>query len=211
MYEPSCVPVVATPVVPSAISAATIIPVAPPESVIVTFLFVKSIPSSLIIWLSVSTEPVAVESNVSWPSMVSSSNKNLERASVPSASVASNKSVLPKSSFATTEPASEPELSVPSKSKNWLLPSNTSRYLSSLTLKFAVKDCTTLLNSKSKSSWTKKLSSSSCILSVGFALSPISCKTNASNLSVPSNIKLLPSSNTIVSKTLVLIELVIPT
>ena len=163
---------------------------------IVKFPFIKSIPSSLIIWSSVSTNPAAVESNVICPEPISSSNKNPKRASLSSASVPSNTSVLPKSSPITFEPASKLELSVPSKSKNWLPPSYISWYLSNLSLLPALKDATCLLNSKSKSSDTKKLSSSSWILSVNFEKSvPLSCKTNASNLSVPSNTKLSPTPN----------------
>ena len=67
-YSPTVVDVVATELVAVAISAFTIIPLAPLESVIVTFLLLKSIGLSLIILSPASVESESVPSRVISPS-----------------------------------------------------------------------------------------------------------------------------------------------
>ena len=79
---------------------------------------------------SASTEVLSVPSKVICPVIVSSSSRK------PSCASSSCIRLLPKFSFATLSPASEPELSVTSKSKNVLLPSCISRYLSINNLPF---------------------------------------------------------------------------
>ena len=110
----------------------TIVAVAPPESVMVTFLLLKSIALSFIMSSPSSTEALSEPFRTTLPSPVSSSNKKPSLASELDASVPSKIRVLPKSSFASREPASEPELSVPSNiinseptlSFSWNLSSN---------------------------------------------------------------------------------------
>ena len=110
--------VVATEVDPVAISDKTTVAEAPPESVMVTFCFVKSIPLSFII-LSPTSTPLAVASKIMLPAPVSSvSNNILSLASEPSESVLSKRRVFPKSSFATLDPSSDPFESVPLSNKN---------------------------------------------------------------------------------------------
>ena len=95
-----------------ALLIATTVPVAPLESVIDTP-FLKSRELSSISSSPTST-PLAVAFKIIFPSPVSSSSRKPSLASVPSVSVPSRISVLPKSSFASKSPASEPLASVPS-------------------------------------------------------------------------------------------------
>ena len=99
-YSPTVVAVVVTELVAVAISAFTIIPLAPLESVIVTFLLLKSIGLSFIILSPASVESESVPSRTISPSPVSSSNKSLLPTSDPSSSVPSKTILLPAFSVA---------------------------------------------------------------------------------------------------------------
>ena len=99
-YSPTVVDVVATELDAVAISAFMIVPLAPLESVIVTFLLLKSIGLSLIILSPASVESESVPSRTISPSPVSSSNKSLLFASDPFSSVPSRIILLPAFSVA---------------------------------------------------------------------------------------------------------------
>ena len=105
---------VVTELVAVAISAFTIVPLAPLESVIVTFLLLKSIGLSLIILSPASAESESVPSRTISPSPVSSSNVNLSPALELSASVPSNNIHLPAFSVASCSFSPRPSELIPS-------------------------------------------------------------------------------------------------
>ena len=112
---------VATVISVVAISALIIVPLAPPESVMVTLLLLKSITSSLIILEPASVEELSVPSKIISPSPVSSSSKK--------PSLSSKTSTLPKSSDCNTPPALSPSEFIPSNKINCEPADWFSRYL----------------------------------------------------------------------------------
>ena len=113
-YSPTVVDVDATELDAVAISAFMIVPLAPLESVIVTFLLLKSIGLSFIILSPASVESESVPSRTMSPSPVSSSNNNLLAPSVPSASVPSSIMLLPAFSVASCSFSPKPSELIPS-------------------------------------------------------------------------------------------------
>ena len=96
-----------------AMSAFTIVPDAPLESVIVTFFSLKSIGLSLIILSPASVESESVPSRVMSPSPVSSSKVIRSLIFDWSVSVPSRTNLLPAFSVARCSPAFVPSASVP--------------------------------------------------------------------------------------------------
>ena len=117
-YSPTFTDVVSTVLVAVPISALTIVPDAPLESVIVTSLLLKSIPDSLIISSPASAPSLSERSKFILPLPVLSSSKKFSFASVLSESVPSRTRLIPCSSVPTKLPAPVPSESKPSKSNN---------------------------------------------------------------------------------------------
>ena len=99
LYEPEVVNFVSIDTEPFAISAFTIVPVAPPESVMTVVFAEKSIPSWLIILSPASVELESVPSKAILPSNASAFPKRLSPASVKLASVPFNAIKFPSVSF----------------------------------------------------------------------------------------------------------------
>ena len=105
-------------------SALTIVPDAPLESVMVTSLLLKSIPDSLMILSPASVESLSEPFRVISPLPVLSSSKKFSFASLLSVSVPSRTRLIPCSSVPTKLPAPVPSESKPSKSNSEVVSSS---------------------------------------------------------------------------------------
>ena len=203
MYSPSEVDVVATEVVPVAMSAVTIVPLPPFESVITTSRLEKSIGLSLIISPSASVLELSVAFNIILPAPVSSANIIWPIASVLDASVPLRINWSPNSSVDNLPPPSS------SRSINCEPAFSFSLYLSIKRLSPTSASWPIIVSSKN----IAPLLSSSKITSVSFLPTTPSSKLMFAILgpwSVESNITAPPSLSTVVTYWLVLTWLPAP-